>query len=167
MTDQPFTDIELERAEVQFLLNIDKITSLAEALDIAATNLGRYGMDSFFVLVTDPDTNRQWVVHNGEISDAHELEQRIKIGDKDVEADLLGSEQFGPITPGQAEFLASIPEDELPVARRSVETVELSDDEVSDSEEDYGAIARDEGKPADEAEHEDEAKEAEGGDREK
>lgn len=66
-------DISLSRCEIQFLMNVTDVEDLGEALDVAAINLGRYGMDSFFVVATDPDTGRSWVLHQGEVSTQEQL----------------------------------------------------------------------------------------------
>lgn len=79
---------DLERAEITFLINVEGVTDLAEALDVAAINLLRHGMDNFHILATDPDTDRQWIIHNGEVSEAQEaadeLERMMREEDEDV-----------------------------------------------------------------------------------
>lgn len=66
-------DISLSKCEISFLMNVSGVEDLGEALDVAAINLGRFGIDSFYVIATDPDTDRQWVIHNGEIHTSEEL----------------------------------------------------------------------------------------------
>ena len=65
---------ELSRAQITYMINVRDVEHLGEALDIAATSLIRYGMDSFWIVATDPDTGREWLVHNGQIQDPEELE---------------------------------------------------------------------------------------------
>lgn len=62
-------DVQLNRCDVAFLLNVHNVQTLAEALDLAAANLGHNGLRSFYVLATDPETGRQWVIQDGEIVD--------------------------------------------------------------------------------------------------
>lgn len=66
-------DVDLERCDLAFLINLVDIKSLSEAVDIAAVNLGRYGLDAFQILATDPDTGRQWIIHDGKVQDATEF----------------------------------------------------------------------------------------------
>lgn len=53
------------RCEVTLSMSLTGVTSLEHALDTAAINLGRYGVDPFYVILTDPETGRRWVVNGG------------------------------------------------------------------------------------------------------
>lgn len=67
-TNEEATAIELSRATVQLMINVDDVSTLDEAVSVAALNFGRYGLDAFYMLVTDPDTGRQWQVIEGQAS---------------------------------------------------------------------------------------------------
>lgn len=65
---------ELSRCQITYLINVKDVDHLGEALDVAATSLIRYGMDAFYIMATDPDTGREWLIHNGEIVDQETLD---------------------------------------------------------------------------------------------
>lgn len=69
---------ELSRCQITYVMNVRGVDHLGEALDVAATSLMRYGMDSFYILATDPDTGREWVVHGGQIVEEQELDERYE-----------------------------------------------------------------------------------------
>jgi hypothetical protein len=77
-------DIPLTRCDLHFIINLKDVSSLAEALDTAAISLGRYGMNDFYVLATNPDTGDQWIVQNGIATDAAEEIARLE-GGEDVD----------------------------------------------------------------------------------
>lgn len=76
-------DIPLERCNLHFILNLTEVDSLADALDQAAVTLGRYGMDAFYVLAADPDTDRQWIVQGGVATTAEEELATMNEGEDD------------------------------------------------------------------------------------
>lgn len=78
LPEEPWPLIELERCEISFLINVNGINDLAEALDVAAGSLGRYGMDAFYILATDPDTGRQWIINDGRVMDADEATEELE-----------------------------------------------------------------------------------------
>jgi hypothetical protein len=78
LPEEPWPLIELERCEISFLINVTGINDLAEALDVAAGSLGRYGMDAFYILATDPDSGRQWIINDGKVMDADEATEELE-----------------------------------------------------------------------------------------
>ncbi len=60
-------DVTLSNCQLSFMVNVTDVKTLQEALTVAASNLGRYGMDAFYVLAEDPDSGRQWIVHDGRV----------------------------------------------------------------------------------------------------
>jgi len=77
--------IPLSRCDISFLINVRNVESLDEAMDTAATSLGRFGMDAFYILATNPDTGQQWIIHNGQVTDADEAVTDLEnaLGDSD------------------------------------------------------------------------------------
>ena len=56
----------LRRVVFHMTLSAYDIESLREGVDIAALNIGRYGLGAFFMVATDPVTGEQWVIQDGE-----------------------------------------------------------------------------------------------------
>lgn len=68
---------DLRRCSFQMSLNTYDVESLREAFEVLALNYGRYGIRAFFVVATDPDTNTQYVIEDGErIFELSEWEKR-------------------------------------------------------------------------------------------
>lgn len=84
-------DISLSRCEISFLMNVTDVDDLGEALDVAAINIGRFGLDSFFVVATDPDSGREWIIHSGQVHTRQELDATRKA----LRETLDSSEQSG------------------------------------------------------------------------
>lgn len=64
----PPHDIKLNgRCEVTLHLSVHDVSTLSEALNITATSLGRYGIDPFYIVATDPDTDQQWIVNGDHV----------------------------------------------------------------------------------------------------
>lgn len=61
------TTIPLSRCHVSFLTDVtlDDTGTLAEAAEIAALNLMRFGLDDYYVLYVDPETDRRWIAQYG------------------------------------------------------------------------------------------------------
>lgn len=70
-------DIPLERCDITFVINVHQAETLGTALDTAAVSLARYGLNAFYLLATDPDTGRQWIVHDGQVTDAEDAEAEL------------------------------------------------------------------------------------------
>lgn len=85
----------LSRCEVTFLMNVTDVDSLTEALDVAAVSIARYGLDSFQMLATDPDTGRRWLVHHGEITDADKTMAEVERQHDEQMAELDDEDQRG------------------------------------------------------------------------
>lgn len=89
---------ELDRCQITYMINVQGVDHLGEALDVAATSLIRYGMDSFYIVATDPDTGREWIIHNGEIVDPDELEARFQdLSEEDLSESVAEDEP--PVAP--------------------------------------------------------------------
>lgn len=72
------TTIPLSRCDLTFLIHVDDVTHLHQAVDVAALNMIRYGLDSFHILATDPDTGRRWILRDGQVFPAEELLAEIE-----------------------------------------------------------------------------------------
>jgi hypothetical protein len=73
-----FDPVMLDNGHIEVTLNLtlSNIDTLQNGLDTAAATLGRYGMDPFYVLVTEPSTGRRWVVHGSNIFREPEPDER-------------------------------------------------------------------------------------------
>lgn len=70
-------DIPLSRCDIQFVIQVTDADTLGGALDMATLSLARYGLNSFYVQATDPDTGREWIIANGEIRDAEQFADEL------------------------------------------------------------------------------------------
>lgn len=74
-------DLEAEEIELadgcdfSFLVNVRGAKTLDDALETMALNIGLNGIDSFHILATDPETDRQWIITQGEVYDAADLKR--------------------------------------------------------------------------------------------
>lgn len=66
------------RFDITLLINVRNVENLNQALDVAATSVGRYGLDAFYILATNPDTGEQFVVHEDEILPADEATKDLE-----------------------------------------------------------------------------------------
>jgi len=66
--DSPATNsIPMKNAQVGFLINVSDVSDAGEAMNRAAISMLRFGMDDFYVMVTDTDTGDEYLVRDGEI----------------------------------------------------------------------------------------------------
>lgn len=75
------SEIPLSRCDITFVISVDNAGTLGNAIDMGALSLARYGLNAFYVLATDPDTGREWIINDGRITDL------LDMGDLDDETE--------------------------------------------------------------------------------
>lgn len=86
MTEQTITEHdELEEApeesdvpavqscEITFSINVSNVRNLTEAVNVAAIQLMRFGLDAFYLEATDMDTDEVYIIHNGDVMRAEDV----------------------------------------------------------------------------------------------
>lgn len=87
--DDVTTNIPMRNGQLAFVINVQGVNNLGEALDQGAINLMRWGMDSFYILATNTDTGDEYVVSNNSVIPATDenLEEISKLIDPSFTAE--------------------------------------------------------------------------------
>ena len=62
-------EIELAECEVMFITKVSGVANLGEAAEVAALNIIRNGLDSYYILYTNDETGEQYLSEAGRFAE--------------------------------------------------------------------------------------------------
>jgi len=95
LAEEPAEEHEVplvENCEINFSINVAGVHNLTEAINVAAIQLMRFGLDAFYLEATDTDTDTTYIIHNGNVMSFDDVEADFEEAKAELNARLEATE---------------------------------------------------------------------------